>query len=190
MALDIDGTLGDYHGHFTRFAEQWMGREMPDPAENTHGVPLWQWLGMSKANYRKCKLAFRRGGLKRSMPAYKDADLVTRYIRKELRCSLWICTSRPYLALETIDEDTRHWLRRNGVQYDEVIWGEHKYRDLVRAVGRERVRLVVDDLPPMIAQAVGLGLSAAIRTQPYNLEFRHEPRVDQLTDIIDLLEDK
>ena len=49
---------------------------------------------------------------------------------------------------------------------------------------------MVDDLPTMIGQALGLGLSAAIRTQPYNLEFRHEPRVDQLTDIIDLLEDK
>ena len=25
VAIDIDGTLGDYHQHFIEFAEQWLG---------------------------------------------------------------------------------------------------------------------------------------------------------------------
>lgn len=166
VGLDIDGTMGDYHGHFTRFAEQWLGREMPDPSLNTQGVPLYKWLGMSKSTYRQCKLAYRQGGMKRSMPCYDGASELTRAIRKA-GCEVWIATTRPYLRLDNIDPDTRHWLRRNGIQHDGVLYGEHKYRDLKKYLG-DRVLFVVDDLPEMVTQARGLGLQAFLRDQPYN----------------------
>lgn len=172
VALDIDGTLSDYHGWFTRFAELWTGRTMPDPTLNTDGVPLYKWLGMSKANYRQCKLAYRQGGMKRSMPCYKGSSELTREIRKA-GCEVWICTTRPYLRLDNIDPDTRHWLRRNRIQYDGVIFGDHKYRELVRLVGAEQVLLVVDDLPPMCEQALSLGLPTVLRSQPYNVNYEN-----------------
>lgn len=170
VALDIDGTLGDYHGHFTRFAEQWTGRPMPDPQEITGGVPLYKHLRMSKSTYRECKLAYRQGGLKRSMPAFDGVDTLTRDIRTA-GAQVWICTTRPYLRLDNIDPDTRHWLRRNHIQYDGVLFGEHKYRDLVRTVGVARVLMAVDDLPELCAQAATLGVPAFLRTQPYNSNF-------------------
>lgn len=166
VAIDIDGTLGDYHGHFTRFAEQWCGRAMPDPQLNTDGVPLYRWLGMSKATYRQCKLAFRQGGLKRSMPVYDGAADAIRLIRR--KANVWICTTRPYLRLDNIDPDTRHWLRRNHITFDGVLFGAHKYRDLARIVGRENVAAVVDDLPEMLDVAISLGMPAILRDQPYN----------------------
>lgn len=171
VALDIDGMLGDYHGHFIRFAEQWLGRELPDPYAVTGGVKLHQYLHMSRRTYNECKLAYRQGGLKRSMPCYDGSSDLTHYIR-ERGVQVWICTTRPYLRLDNIDPDTRHWLRRNRIQYDGVIYGEHKYRDLVRIVGRERVLFVADDLPELCQQAVGLGLVAVLRTQPYNDYYR------------------
>lgn len=166
VGLDIDGTLGDYHGHFTRFAEQWCGRAMPEPHRNTDGVPLYKWLGMSKATYRQCKLAYRQGGMKRSMPAYEGASELTHAIRKE-GGEVWIATTRPYLRLDNIDPDTRHWLRRNKIQFDGVLFGEHKYRDLKRILG-DRVLFVVDDLPEMIDVAKSIGLGLMLRDQPYN----------------------
>lgn len=166
VGLDIDGTMGDYHGHFTRFAEQWLGREMPDPSLNTQGVPLYKWLGMSKSTYRQCKLAYRQGGMKRSMPCYDGASELTRAVRKA-GAEVWITTTRPYLRLDNIDPDTRHWLRRNGIQHDGVLYGEHKYRDLKKYLG-DRVLFVVDDLPEMVEQARAVGLDALLRTQPYN----------------------
>lgn len=166
VAIDIDGTLGDYHTHFTRFAAAWLGRVLPDPASNTDGVPFYRWLGMSKATYRQCKLAYRQGGMKRSMPAYDFAGGAVRSIRKVAQ--VWICTTRPYLRLDNIDPDTRHWLRRNGITYDGVLFGEHKYRDLARIVGRENVAAVVDDLPEMLAIADSLGMPTLLRDQPYN----------------------
>lgn len=190
VALDIDGTLGDYHGHFTRFAEQWVGREMPDPHLNTNGVPLYKWLGMSKATYRQCKLAYRQGGLKRSMPAYEGASELTRALRKR-GAEVWIATTRPYLRLDNIDPDTRHWLRRNKIQSDGVLFGNHKYRDLKRIVG-SRVVFVADDLPEMIEVANSIGLHAVLRDQPYNRNYAAEhPELMvnyHLMDLLDLYE--
>lgn len=170
-ALDIDGTMGDYHGHFLRFASMWYGREMPDPSLNTGGVPLNEWMKTSKATYRQCKLAYRQGGMKRSMPVDPGASDLTHWLRRQ-GVEVWICTTRPYLRLDNIDPDTRHWLRRNKIQYDGVIYGENKYRQLVKNVGKDNIAFVFDDLPEMIMQARDLGLTRFIRSQPYNLNFQ------------------
>jgi len=167
VAIDIDGTLGDYHTHFLKFAKGWIGRPMPDPEDINPGLPLHKFMGTSKATYRKCKLAYRQGGLKRSMPCYYGAKHITEALRRA-GAEVWICTTRPYLRLDNIDPDTRHWLRRNGIQYDAVLWGEHKYRDLVKQVDRERIVGVLDDLPAMLDQAHSLGLRTLLRDQPYN----------------------
>lgn len=171
VALDIDGTLGDYHGHFTRFAEQWIGRELPDPKANTNGEPFHKHLGISKATYRQCKLAYRQGGMKRSMPVYPGASDLTKYIRS-MGAQVWICTTRPYLRLDNIDPDTRHWLRRGegpgkSIQYDAVLFGEHKYQDLKKTATGD-VLFVVDDLPVMLVQAMSQGFDTVLMDAPYN----------------------
>lgn len=171
VAIDIDGTLGDYHGHFLRFAADWTGKPMPDPSEINPGLPLFRHMHISKATYRACKLAFRQGGLKRSMPCYPGASELTRAIRKA-GAEVWICTTRPYLRLDNIDPDTRHWLRRNKIQHDAVIYGEQKYKDLVRNVGIGRVVCVLDDLPEMYTAAELAGIKRPrLRDQPYNRHF-------------------
>lgn len=167
VAIDIDGTLGDYHGHFLRFAESWYGKPMPSATKINPGIPLHRFMHTSKSTYRQCKLAYRQGGLKRSMPVYPGADQLCKEIRRT-GAELWICTTRPYLRLDNIDPDTRHFLRRNHIQWDAVIYGENKYRDLARQVGAERVVAVLDDLPAMVEQAAGQKIPFILRDQPYN----------------------
>jgi phosphoglycolate phosphatase-like HAD superfamily hydrolase len=187
VALDIDGTLGAYHEHFTRFAEAWTGKPMPSASEPTGAIPFHKHLGISKSTYRKVKLAYRQGGLKRSMPVYPYAGALTRYIR-ERGVQVWITTTRPYLSLDNIEPDTKHWLiKRAHAQYDNCLFGEHKYRDLVKAVGKERVVMVIDDLPEMIDQACGLGLRAYIRTQPYNVEYTRLDLAGRVNDLMDAM---
>lgn len=182
VAIDIDGTLADYHSWFLKFAELYLGREMPDPQLNTNGIPLFKWMGVSKAKYRECKLAYRQGGMKRSMPCYEgNAEEIRRMRRAGIE--VWICTTRPFLRLDNIDPDTRHWLRRNGIQHDGVLYGEHKYQTLAKIVGKENVLFVVDDLPPMAEQANKAGIGAYLRDQPYNRYFPRFQRVELLSDI-------
>lgn len=181
VAIDVDGTIGDYHAHFLRFAADWYGRDMPDPSDINPGLPLHKFMRTSKATYRQCKLAYRQGGLKRSMPAYPGASDLTTMVRKA-GAELWITTTRPYLRLDNIDPDTRHWLRRHGIQYDAVIYGERKYRDLARIVGADRVAAVLDDLPEQVAVADSLGLPTILRDQPYNRHITPERRVHDMVD--------
>jgi hypothetical protein len=174
VGLDIDGTLAPWHEHFRQFIQCYTGKPCPPGEEYVKvepwdgSVPFYRWLGVSKATYREAKLAFRQGGYKRWMPTYAGASEVVRNLRSA-GCEVWICTTRPYLRLDNIDPDTRHWLRRNRIKPDGVIFGEHKYRDLKKCVGRNRVMCVVDDLPEMLAQAHGLGMPVLLRAQPYNV---------------------
>lgn len=182
IALDIDGTLGDYHGWFTMFAEMWTGRSMPSPSAINPALPFHRHLGMSKAYYRQCKLAYRQGGLERSMPVYPGAREMVRSFRKA-GAAVWLCTTRPYLRMDNSDVNTRHWLRRNGIQYDGLLYGPHKYRELVRQVGKSHILAVLDDLAEMLYQAETLGIVGYIRDQPYNRYTDDYPRVhDFLTD--------
>jgi hypothetical protein len=178
VALDIDGTLGDYHGHFLEFAAGWYGRSMPDPGAINPGLPLHKFMGTSKATYRQCKLAYRQGGLERSMPAYPGASELSRAIRRA-GGEVWVCTTRPYLKMDTQSPNTIHWLRRNKIQFDHMLSGPHKYHDLAKSVGQERVVMVLDDLPEMYWAAEKLRLRPWIRDQPYN---RHES-VCRVTDL-------
>jgi hypothetical protein len=168
VALDLDGTLGDYHRHFEQFATMWTGRKVVwDPTVNGSFAAQ---LGMSKALYRKCKLAFRMGGMKRSMPAFEYASELTRLIRGR-GVQVLACTTRPYLQMTTIDGDTQHWIRRNRIQVDGIIYGEHKYRDLVKSVGRERVVCVLEDDLSQIKVARSLGLLTILRCNEANTQF-------------------
>lgn len=188
VALDIDGTLGDYHRHFLQFAEGWLGKTFPSPRRPNPGLPLWEFMGIEPKDYRDCKLAYRQGGLKRTMPAYGGAAGLTDLIR-HAGAEVWLCTTRPYLRLDNIDPDTREWTRRNHIQYDAVIFDTldgkgTKYRELARQADG-RVCAVLDDLPEMIVEAWDvLSLPPTnvptLRSQPYNLHFDWPRRVDNL----------
>lgn len=184
VALDLDGTLGDYHRHFERFAQMWTGREILwDPEING---PFYKQLGMSKAVYRQCKLAYRMGGMKRSIPMFEGASELTRAVRGA-GVAIAACTTRPYLAMSTIDLDTQHWLRRNGIQVDHILYGEHKYRDLVKSVGKHRIVCALDDDLSQLGIAERLGVVPIMRRNEANMGYQP---ADNQTFVWDLHEAK
>lgn len=196
VGVDIDGTLGDYHLHFQRFAEAYVGRDLgPGPhvydLDHVYGsellhvlpkydgsMPFHKWLGIGKATYREAKLAYRRGGLKRSVPVFPHARELTRNLRRS-GVELWLCTTRPYLSQDNIDRDTVHWCRRNGIQFDELMWSPRKYWVLRREAG-ERVVAVLEDLPSLCSQADQARIPAVFMIdRPYN-QGEDYPRVFDL----------
>lgn len=180
FGLDIDGTIGEYHKHFQRFAEAWVGRPLGDGEYYRGEKSFPEWLGLSKPIYRKVKLAYRRGGLKRSMPVMPGARDLAVSLR-QAGALVVICTTRPFQQLEAVDEDTRHWLTRNGIQHDGLSLGEWKYRDLARSYG-SRIFGVLDDLPEMYQQADSLGLNPILRRGPHNYDVRVEREAWGLND--------
>lgn len=153
VAIDIDGTMGAFHLHFLKFATGYMfGRPaLSPPVEAYKGtMPMREWFcdyyDVGEDVWRDIKLAYRQGGLKRTMPSHGWGQEVTKACHNH-GAEVWITTTRPYLRLDNIDPDTRFWLENNGVEYDGLIYEERKYERLARLVGPERVVAVVEDLP-------------------------------------------
>lgn len=195
VALDIDGTLGDYHTNFLEFAWRYFDRgpKTWDPQAVNPGLPLWDHMGISLREYRDAKLAYRQGGWKRWMPVYREASAMTHFIRDKMGAEVWLCTTRPYLRLDNVDPDTREWLRRNNIAYDALLFDPaheedgSKYDELARQ-GGQRVASIVDDLPEMITAARNAFYSSVnskwiapiLREQPYNRTFKYDRRATDL----------
>lgn len=190
VALDIDGTLGDYHGNFLGFAKLYFGRTFPDSYTPNPGLHLSEWMGLDKREYDDAKLAYRQGGWKRWMYCYLGAAELTWRIQ-DAGAEVWICTTRPYLRLDNVDPDTREWLSRNEIHYDAVLFDRvdskgSKYEELARQA-EGRVCAVVDDLPEMVEAAVSAGLTFSppiLRDQPYNRHFGWPSRAVGLQDVL------
>ena len=171
VALDIDGTLGDYHGHFINFAQGYFGMMLPRHEEYDGSQPFWKFLGLDLRDYRDAKLAYRQGGLKRTIPMYHYADRLAADLRAS-GAELWIATTRPYNRMDNIDPDTQEWLRRNRIPYDHLIYGDTKYDQLSEMVDPARVVATLDDLPEHYEVAERLGLNPILRENHHNRAWR------------------
>jgi hypothetical protein len=159
VGIDIDGTLGDYHNHFIKFANDYLGITSHRPGffDLYDGSILFRdWYcdaaGISKHTWYEIKLAYRQGGMKRTMPMTAGASHLTKYVRR-MGAELWLTTSRPYNRLDNIDPDTREWLSRHRIDFDHLLYDDDKYRLLSDRVDKSRVVMVLDDLFEMYDSA-------------------------------------
>jgi hypothetical protein len=153
VAHDIDGSLGDFHGHFLEFAQEYLGSDLRHISRVYDGtVPFREWFcglhDVTEASWRQIKLAYRQGGMKRTMPAYDSSRNIVKYIRSQ-GIELWLTTSRPAYRLDNIDPDTLEWCRRNNIKFDHLLYDDDKYDLLSQQVEPERVIAVFDDLYEM-----------------------------------------
>jgi hypothetical protein len=194
VAIDIDGTIGNYHDHFLGFAEDYIGQViMPD---YTGSFAFRDWFkkvtGESDDTWHDIKLAYRQGGQKRSMPMYSFADELCRRVRRH-GAELWVTTTRPYIRHDNIDPDTREWLRRNRIEYDYLIYDGDKYNKLCELVGKERVCAVLDDLAEELEAAdAEFGDNVPIMRQTkFNLSInRHYDKAKDLKQATELILDR
>jgi hypothetical protein len=182
VALDIDGTLGQYHQHFIDFLGPYLGRNGVYPAQWSGLGEFSDFLGLTKQEYREAKLAYRQGGWKRWMPPYVGASELVIRLRR-LGAEVWLCTTRPWLRLDNIDPDTREWCSRNNIYFDGMLFGEDKYVQLLDRVEPRRIVAVVDDDPVQLKLLVDLGLPAIFREHDYNTSTHFSPGYASLTEL-------
>lgn len=165
-----------------------MGRPQvpsnPDPLDHPEWYiwgngrePVWlhkyrgefsEALGMDKRLYRDAKLAYRQGGLKRSMPTFEGEDLRA-YVShwRGSGIQVWIATTRPWQRLDNVDPDTRYWLEHNVGEVDGLVYSENKLEDLQDIVG-DRLLGLIDDLPENCEEADRLGVPWLMRRASHN----------------------
>lgn len=173
VAVDIDGTMGDYHTHFLNFACMYLGVENDHvpPYNGDMGFKVWfcKVFATDETTWNQIKLAYRQGAQKRSMPMYRNAADLVAAARRE-GAEVWLTTTRPHLRLDGVDPDTRFWLALNGIEYDGLLYDEDKYRVLAERVDPGRVVAVLDDLGDQVmAAAAAFGKHVPImRITHYN----------------------
>lgn len=179
VALDVDGTLADYHGHFIEFALKWMrvysswDKVQAVIRQFNESQDLADALNVDKATYRTIKLAYRQGGQKRFQPTMGPVASLFKALHV-LGCDIWITTTRPYNRFDSTDPDTREWLEHHtwGQKWQGLIYDDNKYEVLCDIVGADRVVLVVDDLRANCTAAHRLGLQTVQFVNKYNCEAR------------------
>lgn len=199
IAIDIDGTLADYHTQFIKLAACYTGQPiLPfSPEQIYKGGPegsFREWckytFGIDDRTYEDIKLAFRQGGYKRWLQPYEGIDRLMKGLNHgHPPVEVWMTTTRPYMRHDTVDPDTRFWLQLNFVKYDGLIYDEDKYQRLADMVGPERVVAVLDDLPEMYDSAEALFGEAVpiLRKTTYNENIDRPTWVDNLESAYDLI---
>lgn len=151
VAVDIDGTLAQYHEPFGQFVSRYFNTAPQGPWDGEGDYE--DHLGLDRRRFNEAKLAYRQGGNKRFAPLISGADVFMRKLAK-LPVEVWITTTRPWNRLDNIDPDTQEWLARHEMPYTHLMYDEEKYTVLAKMVDPARVVLVVDDLLPMCQSAM------------------------------------
>lgn len=182
VAIDIDGTLGDYHLHFMNFAMNYLGvsrdrRISVFVGEGTYLDWFCRTFKVDATTFRRVKTAYRAGGMKRMMPVWEGAP----YLMSRLSATgaeIWLTTTRPYMKFDGIDDDTRFWLAQNRMAtYDHLLYDEDKYARLAERVDPARVVAVLDDEIEQVNRAQDVfGTDVPIlRTVMANAQARRRP---------------
>lgn len=193
VAIDIDGTLGDYHTHFIGFAMAYLYKRPSADEFYTGQCGFKEWFlevfQCDETTWNTIKLAYRQGAQKRSMPVYADAQWLVNNLRWD-NVEVWLTTTRPYLRLDGVDPDTRFWLDKEGIEFDGLLYDEDKYNVLADRVDPERVVAVLDDLPEMYDTAAQLfGKEVPIlRKQLYNDDTIRPFEANGLTEALSMIQ--
>jgi hypothetical protein len=169
VAIDIDGTLGDYHTHFIDFACRYLDKGWP--LIQYHGqFGFKDWFRSSflvdERTFNDIKLAYRQGAQKRSMPVISGSRRLVRWLNENSQdLEVWVTTTRPYMRHDMVDPDTRFWLeQRLGLNYYGLLYDEDKYQVLAERVNPERVIAIIDDLEEQLQAANSIfGFGMAIK---------------------------
>lgn len=156
VVFDIDGTLAQYHEPFTTFCDDYFATRLHHGWDGKGNFE--DYLGLTRPQYRDAKLAYRQGGNKRWAPLYPGMRAMVMAAKEDLGADIWIATTRPWNRLDNVDPDTQEWIRRFSLPVDGLLYGDDKYRQLIKAVDPERIVAVVEDLGEQVEEANRLRL--------------------------------
>lgn len=177
VAVDIDGTIAQYHEPFQNMQSDYFARPRRPMVWDGRG-DFENYLELNREQFDQVKLAYRQGGFKRWAPPWPAALSSLKNSQKLLTqlgkpFELWLTTTRPYLRLDSIDPDTRFWLGAVGLKFDRLLYDEHKYLRLHEIV-EDRLCCIVDDLPEMVTEGLKVCKRSYMVARQHNLAFRQD----------------
>lgn len=170
VAVDVDGTMAQYHSHYASFVESYDDRLPLTLPRRWNGFGEFRdVLGLTQREHHERKLAFRAGGFKRWMPRFNYADLMVQTL-KAMGIEVWVTTTRPWMRMDNVDTDTVEWLRRHDIPFDHLLFDEDKYHRLTELVDPERILAILDDEFEQRRRCEELGLPFVLARTEWNYE--------------------
>jgi 5'(3')-deoxyribonucleotidase len=158
IAVDLDGTMYEYHSAFVYMARNYLGVDMPDASE----WERWDWpyQFMHQGERRWMEEAAPRKGLYRYGHIMKGAIIGIRKLAE--RHDVVIITHRPRVAVQ----DTLAWLTYANLPLSGLhILSEGQSKSSVQ------YDLLIDDRPENIEDAIGHGRQGVVFDQPWNQDY-------------------
>lgn len=134
VICDIDGCLNYYPDTFLYWVDSRFGIHKKDINS------LKSFLGNKK--YEKLKYEYRICGVKRYLALREEAADTLREIKRSGK-KIWILTTRPTFL--PVKSDTEHWLKKNKVIYDKLIFIEKERKKNYIEKWKEKICFIVDD---------------------------------------------
>lgn len=177
IGLDLDGVTADYVAGLRAHAlKMWGGQPSDYPHPTDWSFAKSGWCD-SSGEYLALHADAVKHGLYRDLPLMPGA-LEAIHKLKQQGAQIVVVTSRflPNTDPQQVMEDTKHWLRSNGIDHDEI----HFLDDKTQA----NVDVYIDDAPHNIEELSNAGHEVIVFDQPYNRDSSpHLPRTGDWNDI-------
>lgn len=124
-AIDLDGVLCEYPGPWIKYINEKTDNDFKTLHEAKMGIDL--------LTYESLKSEYRQSGIKKDLPAIKNASTFTKQLKAKGYCVI-ILTSRPYKEYNRLFSDTIEWLKNNDIAYDSIMFDERKNIRILKEV--------------------------------------------------------
>ena len=192
VVIDIDGVLADYrtgllnwiiankHGDLNRNAFELENEYSVWVDERSMNISYREWLEVLEE--------FRMTRGKVGIPTFPYASQLCKYL-KEKGYVIYLLTSRPIDIYSNIYIDTKEWLQKNDIPYDNLFWCRHKAEMVFRNGLIDRTAFAIDDEYKHIEHYSKLGIKT-FWLDHFKTESPCIDRCLRVKDLMDILTDQ
>jgi FMN phosphatase YigB (HAD superfamily) len=190
MLFDIDNTLGDYSGAYTKFLENEIGLERK--VFNCENYSFYEQFGITRQLEEKYNSYFIQSGGFRNLPVYEGVVELLDFTAS-LGIKNILITARPSWIYKRIFTDTYYWLDENKLKYDLVLWDKDKADAIINRVFPANVLYMVEDRDKHCFEVANTGVDVLLLDKSYNKAVQDSERIkriNSLDEIPDLIKSK
>ena len=155
IMIDVDDVLNDWHGHFLSYVGLVTGKNYA-----VKDMPRWSLPDMTDVEAKAIHQDYIKAGYYREVPIRIEARQALKDISNYR--NILLCTAREL----TLHEDTKYWMRRNGLQKYHVTFE----KDKVTLCKNRNITEIVDDHVDTVTKAADAGLTVYGVVRPYNID--------------------
>lgn len=174
VMVDIDGVLADYPQSFYNFVNKKLGTSYDPEKQNDYDI--CRAMGLTREKYEELKFEYRESGYKRDIDTI-DGAVSSMKILKDSGFLIVVFTARPVSEHNRIEIDTYHWLEKNQIPFDALLFAEKKHEELAKFYKHFKPICFIEDSESNADYLSNDGINVVLFNKPYQHNKKFEQRV-------------